>query len=61
MKQQELSTRNAPGDGRGLSQAIFVLIGLGIIAASLWSLYMGDAPYHPDDQVSRGSITLAAD
>lgn len=33
---------------RALSQAIFVLTGLAIIALGLWSLYMGDAPYHPE-------------
>lgn len=32
---------------RSLSQVVFVLIGLGIIAAGLWTLYMGNAPYHP--------------
>ncbi len=42
--------------GRGLSQIMFVVIGLGIITGGLWTLYMADAPYHPEVD-----IQLAAD
>lgn len=47
--------------GRGVSQAIFIIVGLGIILGGLWYLYMGDAPYHPTDEVSRGTIHYAYD
>ena len=46
---------------RGVSQAVFVFVGLGIILGGLWYLYMGDAPYHPADEVSRGTIHYAYD
>ncbi|MCX7558066.1 hypothetical protein OS190_00700 [Sulfitobacter sp. F26204] len=46
---------------KGFSQMVFVLIGLAIIAGGVWSLYMNDAPYHPEDQVTRGSFSLIAD
>ncbi len=54
-------TLSVSTDRRGLSQAVFVMIGLGIISGGLWTLYMGDAPYHPEDQVSRDSVFLASD
>lgn len=49
-------------DDRRLSQGLFVLAGLGIIAGGLWTLYMADAPYHPE--VSGGAsndVILAQD
>lgn len=49
------------GDGKGLSQAIFVLIALGIIVGGLWSLYFSDAPYHPQNDVSRSDTQLIGD
>jgi hypothetical protein len=45
-------------DTRGLSQVVFVLGGIAIIVGGLWMLYMGDAPYHPQDQVTRDSFSL---
>ena len=44
---QNLPTSSDKNTDRGLSQVVFVLVGLGIIAAGLWTLYMGHAPYHP--------------
>ena len=35
------------GRDRGLSQFLFVAVGLAIIIGGLWTLYMDDAPYHP--------------
>ena len=61
MKHDVGGTGIAARDDRGFSQAIFVLAGLGIIAAGLWTLYMGDAPYHPDDSVSRDAMSMVAD
>ena len=52
---------NNPNDNKGVTQVIFVLAGLGIIAGGLWSLYMGDAPYHPQDDVTRGDVQLISD
>lgn len=37
-----------PMDGRGVSQLIFVAVTLAITMGGVWSLYMGDAPYHPE-------------
>lgn len=48
--QEKVAARTAP-DRRGISQLIFVLVGIGIISGGLWSLYMADAPYHPQDDV----------
>lgn len=41
-------------DARGLSQVIFVAVGLTIIVGGLWMLYMGDAPYHPEVTQAEG-------
>ncbi|MGJ8555859.1 MAG: hypothetical protein ACSHW6_02380 [Sulfitobacter geojensis] len=41
-----------------MSQVFFILTGLAIIAGGIWTLYMGDAPYHPQDQVTRDSFSL---
>jgi hypothetical protein len=35
-------------DGRGVSQMIFVAVTLAITIGGIWSLYMADAPYHPE-------------
>jgi hypothetical protein len=48
-------------ENRVLSQIAFFVIGLGIITGGIWSLYMGDAPYHPDDVVSQDRIVLISD
>lgn len=48
-------------DKRVLSQVVFILIGVGIIVGGLWSLYMGDAPYHPEDAVTRNGVFLTSD
>ena len=45
-------------DKRGVAQFVFVLTGLVIIAGGIWTLYMADAPYHPQDQVTRDGISL---
>jgi hypothetical protein len=34
--------------GRVAGQVVILTVTLAIIAAGLWSLYMTDAPYHPD-------------
>ena len=51
-------TASAPQGGRdrGFSQFLFIAVGLAIIIAGLWSLYMGDAPYHPE--VGQGEVIL---
>lgn len=51
-------TASAPQSGRdrGFSQFLFIAIGLAIIISGLWSLYMDEAPYHPE--VSQGGATL---
>lgn len=63
MNQQVSYTRtpSVDGNGRGLSQTLFVLIGLGIITGGLWTLYMADAPYHPEVPVAESQIFLASD
>ena len=48
-------------DQRGISQAVFVLIGILIIVAGLWTLYMGDAPYHPEVTGSESGDSLTSD
>lgn len=48
-------------DNRGMSQAIFVLAALGIISAGLWTLYMGDAPYHPADVATQSDFSMISD
>ncbi|KIN75336.1 hypothetical protein Z945_165 [Sulfitobacter noctilucae] len=57
---------NARGDSvkkpsRGLSQTIFILISLAIIGGGVWTLYMSDAPYHPQDTVTRDNTSLVGD
>ena len=50
------------GDGdRALGQFFFVAIGLAIIIGGLWSLYMGDAPYHPEITGSDSGMVLTTD
>ena len=48
-------------DRRGLSQLVFVVLGLGIITGGMWSLYMDDAPYHPDGHPTHGEILVSSD
>ena len=52
------TTRN---DKRGLSQAIFIAVGLAIILSGLWFLYQSNAPYHPETSGAEGEIYLATD
>ncbi|WP_281992898.1 hypothetical protein [Sulfitobacter geojensis] len=63
MDRQEKPARepSETAEKRGMSQVVFVLTGLGIIAGGIWTLYMGDAPYHPQDQVTRDSSSLIGD
>ncbi len=42
-----------------LAHVLFFTIALTIIFGGLWSLYMSDAPYHPDIVMSEGEIYLA--
>lgn len=60
MGRQEKPARkpSETADKRGMSQVVFILTGLAIIAGGIWTLYMGDAPYHPQDQVTRDSFSL---
>lgn len=46
---------------RGVTQVIFILVALGIIIAGGWSLYMGDAPYHPQAPLIESQLQLPAD
>lgn len=49
----------AVSDQRGLSQFLFVTAGIAIILGGLWTLYMGDAPYHPNEVTqSIGGMSL---
>ncbi|MGC1505214.1 MAG: hypothetical protein WA782_13880 [Sulfitobacter sp.] len=58
-QQEKFAQKPAETDrNRGVAQVIFVLTGLAIIIGGIWSLYMADAPYHPQDQVSRDSVSL---
>lgn len=63
MKQKVKPARTLSGntDRRGFSQVVFVMIGLGIILGGLWTLYMGDAPYHPEDQGPQNSAFLTSE
>ena len=56
-------TATAPGNGRerGVSQFLFIVIALAIIIGGLWSLYMNDAPYHPEVSQGNAGITVATD
>ncbi|GAA6175741.1 hypothetical protein [Sulfitobacter pacificus] len=60
MDQQEKFARepSETADGRAVSQIVFVLIGMAIIVGGIWTLYMGNAPYHPQDEVTRESTPL---
>ncbi len=60
-KVKPVRTPTGNADSRGVSQTVFVIIGLGIIFGGLWMLYMDDAPYHPEDQVSRDNVFLASE
>jgi len=44
-----------------LSQALFVLAGLAIIAGGIWTLYMSNAPYHPEVGMTGGEVFLASE
>ena len=44
-----------------VSQVIFVTVALVIILAGVWTLDLGEAPYHPDDSVSRSDYGMSAD
>jgi hypothetical protein len=63
MKQKVKSARTLSEntERRGLSQVVFVMIGLGIILGGLWTLYMGDAPYHPEYQGPQNSAFLTSE
>lgn len=61
---QQIMDNGTPsgGDGnRGMSQTIFILVALGIIIAGGWSLYMDDAPYHPQAPLIESQLQLPAD
>lgn len=63
MKQDLRSTRSTPksDDTRPLSQAVVVVISLMIIAAGLWFVYQGNAPYHPQGALEETPLHLARD
>ncbi|QFT58454.1 hypothetical protein FIU94_06400 [Sulfitobacter sp. THAF37] len=44
-----------------LSQAIFIIVGVMIIAGGLWFLYQDTAPYHPDVSGAEGELYLSDD
>lgn len=46
---KDRTTPSAPRDYRGFTQVLFVSAGMLIIVGGLWTLYMGDAPYHPNE------------
>tara|TARA_R110002124_G_scaffold100496_2_gene247445 strand:- start:944 stop:1093 length:150 start_codon:yes stop_codon:yes gene_type:complete len=48
MAQQSTPMSETQKDKRGLSQAIFIAVGIAIILGGLWVLYQSSAPYHPD-------------
>lgn len=48
-------------DNTALTTVLFVGIGMVIILGGLWSLYMADAPYHPEVTRDGTGIQLAAD
>jgi hypothetical protein len=50
---------SAQNDTRGVSQAVFVAVTLMIITGGMWSLYMTDAPYHPEVSQSDFGMTIA--
>ena len=54
-------TPPAQADNRGLTTVLFVGISLVIILGGLWSLYMGDAPYHPEVSRDGAGIQLATE
>ncbi|MFK7834641.1 MAG: hypothetical protein AB8B60_00345 [Sulfitobacter sp.] len=60
-KNSDRERPSAKKDGRTLSQVVFVTVGLGIILGGLWTLYMGNAPYHPHDEVTRDGVSLTSD
>lgn len=45
-------------DRRGISQFIFICVVLAIIVGGIWSLYMDNAPYHPEVTRTDNGITL---
>lgn len=55
------SMSDSKNDNRGVSQMIFIIVGLVIIVSGLWFLYQDNAPYHPDVTGSEGEIYLPAD
>jgi hypothetical protein len=44
-------------DPRIISQAIFIAFSLIVSAGGVWSLYMADAPYHPEVSQAAFSMT----
>ena len=54
-------TLSGETDQRGISQAIVVAVILAIITGGVWSLYMTDAPYHPEVTRSENGITQSFD
>lgn len=42
-----------------MAQVLFFTVAFGIIIGGLWSLYMSDAPYHPEIVAVGGEIYLA--
>tara|TARA_R110002094_G_scaffold164703_1_gene148773 strand:- start:361 stop:552 length:192 start_codon:yes stop_codon:yes gene_type:complete len=63
MAQQFMQERTRTGspENRGITQMVFILVALGIIIAGGWSLYMGDAPYHPQVPMTESQLNLPAD
>ncbi|APE44905.1 hypothetical protein BOO69_16945 [Sulfitobacter alexandrii] len=55
------SVHRTPKDDKALSQAIFIVVGLAIIAGGLWFLYQDNAPYHPDVSGTEGELYLSTD
>ncbi len=49
-----------PMDGRGVSQLIFVAVTLAITMSGIWSLYMADAPYHPEISRLESGVLFAS-
>lgn len=61
MAHESNTMSDTKNDNRSLSQAIFILVGLAIIAGGLWVLYQSTAPYHPDVSGVEGEIYLSTD
>ncbi|GLT12845.1 hypothetical protein PVW51_01580 [Sulfitobacter sp. PR48] len=61
MAHQSNTISEKQSDDRGLSQAIFIMVGIGIILGGLWFLYQSTAPYHPDVTGGQEEIYLSTD